>query len=71
MWLMSGEVIAEIDHNGRFVDLWVVVRVALTHEGLCPELVRRACRRRGDTEPWTGKAWRKTAQKHHFNMPQT
>jgi len=67
--MIAGTVIAEIDHRGRFVDLWLVVQIELRSDGAHPQKVRRAYQPRAAVEEWSGKAWREASVSHRFALP--
>ena len=67
--MTAGDVIAEVDAAGRFVDLWLVVQIELRADGIYPQKVRRACRPRAAVEPWSGIAWRPASLHHRFARP--
>ena len=69
--LQAGDVIAEVDHRGGFVDLWVVavVNVHAPSGTIRPYKVRRACRSRAAVEEWSGFAWRFSVLAHRFQAP--
>jgi hypothetical protein len=68
--MTAGDVIAEVDHQERFVDLWLVVMVEVhAVHGIRPFKVRRACRPRAAVEMWTGRAWRESSVAHNWALP--
>ncbi len=68
--LKPGDVVAELDHNGRLVELWLVLLSYGAEQGGGPACVRRAGQSAKYAEDWPeGRRWRRAYHVHGWRMP--